>query len=102
MERLCSLMLTLLMMTPMVGDCCLPVAHGAPCHAASWHSDTITCSVVAETKATATADPAIDPQREIIGKVIPLGLSLNEYTAEDMNIGTPSIVIYLRSHALLI
>jgi hypothetical protein len=102
MERLCSLMLTLMMMTPMVGDCCLPVAHGAPCHAASWPSDTVTCSVVVETKATATTDPATDLQTEIIGKVIPLGLTLNEYTADDLNAATPSIVIYLRTHALLI
>ena len=101
MERVGSLILTLLLMTPMVGDCCLPVSHGEPCHA-SWHSDTVTC-VVAESKATVTADPAVECYTEISGNVVPHSLTLSEYTGVDLNtLGSPPIVIYLRTHALLI
>ena len=107
MLRVGSFLMMILLSTPLLRDCCLPVTHSLPCHE-SKHADDVSCAsnqqAIVETKAGAAARFSIEdalPVMNLAASGIRLG---GIRTAEDVFdfVCPPLTEIYLRTGTLLI
>jgi hypothetical protein len=106
MLRLGSFLMLILLATPMVRECCLPVTPAPPCHE-SKHTDDATCAsnqqAVAEPRTTLSVKPLLEHICPIVdfadrGTIQPVRFVVDPFDI----VSPPPTDIYLRTGALLI